>query len=108
MQTCKEKQGEMKKPSSSIKAKKQENNRMGRTRNLFKKIRDTKGTFHTKIGTIKDRNARKTTNGHIQTTALPFVNIRLQCPDNKATFSAQVVIQAKSEQVNSAIAKRAT
>ena len=34
----------------------EENNRMGRTRDLFKKIRDTKGTFHTKLGTIKDRN----------------------------------------------------
>ena len=33
-----------------------ENNRMGMTRDLFKKIRDTKGTFHTKMGTIKDRN----------------------------------------------------
>ena len=32
------------------------NNRMGKTRDLFKKIRDTKGTFHAKIGTIKDRN----------------------------------------------------
>ena len=32
------------------------NNRMGKSRDLFKKIRDTKGTFHTKIGTIKDRN----------------------------------------------------
>ena len=34
----------------------EENNRMGKTRDLFKKIRDTKGTFHTKMGTIKDRN----------------------------------------------------
>ena len=32
------------------------NNRMGKTRDLFKKIRDTKGTFHAKMGTIKDRN----------------------------------------------------
>ena len=32
-----------------------ENNRMGKTRDLFKKIRDTKGTFHAKMGTIKDR-----------------------------------------------------
>ena len=31
-------------------------NRMGKTRNLFKKMRDTKGTFHAKTGTIKDRN----------------------------------------------------
>ena len=34
----------------------EENNRMGKTRDLFKKIRDTKGTFHTKMGTIKDTN----------------------------------------------------
>ena len=33
-----------------------ENNRMGKTRDLFKKIRDTRGTFHAKMGTIKDRN----------------------------------------------------
>ena len=33
-----------------------ENNRMGKTRNLFKKIRDTKGIFHTKMGSMKDRN----------------------------------------------------
>ena len=32
------------------------NNRMGKMRDLFKKIRDTKGTFHEKMGTIKDRN----------------------------------------------------
>ena len=34
----------------------EENNRMGKTRDLFKKIRDTKGTFHVKTGSIKDRN----------------------------------------------------
>ena len=34
----------------------EENNRMGKTRDLFKDIRDTKGTFHAKMGTIKDRN----------------------------------------------------
>ena len=34
----------------------EENNRMGKTRDLFKKIRDTKGTFHAKMGIIKDRN----------------------------------------------------
>ena len=34
----------------------EENNSMGKTRDLFKKIRDTKGTFHAKMGTIKDRN----------------------------------------------------
>ena len=35
----------------------EENNRMGKTRDLFKKIRDTKGIFHAKMGTIKDRNS---------------------------------------------------
>ena len=35
----------------------EENNRMGKTRDLFKKIRDTKGTFHAKMGSIKDRNS---------------------------------------------------
>ena len=34
----------------------EENNRKGKTRDLFKKIRDTKGTFHAKMGSIKDRN----------------------------------------------------
>ena len=34
----------------------EENNRMGKTRDLFKKIRDNKGTFHTKMGSLKDRN----------------------------------------------------
>ena len=39
----------------------EENNRMGKTRDLFKKIRDTKGTFHAKKGSIKDRNGRDLT-----------------------------------------------
>ena len=39
----------------------EENNRMGKTRDLFKKIRDTKGTFHAKMGTMKDRNCRDLT-----------------------------------------------
>ena len=56
MQSSKEEQDEIKKPSSVISAKKQENNRMGKTRDLFNKTRDTKGTFHTKMDTIKNRN----------------------------------------------------
>ena len=36
----------------------EENNRMGKSRDLFKKIRDTKGTFDAKMGSIKDRNGR--------------------------------------------------
>ena len=39
----------------------EENNRMGKTRDLFKKIRDNKGTFHAKMGSIKDRNSRDLT-----------------------------------------------
>ena len=43
-----------------INAKKEENNRKGKTRDHFKKIRDTKGTFHAKMGLIKDRNMNLT------------------------------------------------
>ena len=47
-----------KKASPSDKCKEiEENNRMGKTRDLFKKTRDTKGTFHAKMGLIKDRNS---------------------------------------------------
>ena len=38
-----------------------ENNRMGKTRNIYKKISDTKGTFHAKMGTIQDRNGMNLT-----------------------------------------------
>ena len=41
----------------------EENNRMGKTRELFKKMRDTKGTFHAKMGTIQDRNSMDLTEG---------------------------------------------
>ena len=57
MQSSKEEQEEIRKPSFSDKCKEiEENKRMGKTRDLFKKIRDTKGTFHAKMATIKDRN----------------------------------------------------
>ena len=59
MQSSKEQHGDIRKPSSVINAKKkkkEENNRMGKTRNLFKKTRDTKGTFHAKMGSIKHKN----------------------------------------------------
>ena len=45
-----------KKAFFSNQCKEIENNRMGKTRDLFKKIRDTKGTFHAEMGSIKDRN----------------------------------------------------
>ena len=60
MQSSEEQQGEIKKPSSVIKEI-EENNKMGKTRALFKKIRDINGTFHAKMGTIKDRNGRDLT-----------------------------------------------
>ena len=41
--------------------KTEKNNRMGKTRDLFKKIRDTKGAFHAKMGSIKERNGRDLT-----------------------------------------------
>ena len=56
MQSFKEQQEEIKEPSSAINAKIKENNRMGKTRDLFKKIRNTKEIFHVKMGSIKDRN----------------------------------------------------
>ena len=42
-----------------------ENNRMGQTRDLFKKIRDTKGTFHAKMSSIKDRNGMDLTEAEV-------------------------------------------
>ena len=56
MQSSKEKQEEVREPSSVINEKRDGNHRMEKTRDLFKKIRDTKGTFHAKMGRIKDRN----------------------------------------------------
>ena len=59
MQSSKEQLIEIRKPSSVINAQCkliEENNEMGKTRDLFKKIIDTKGIFRTKMGTIKDRN----------------------------------------------------
>ena len=46
----------------------EENNRMRKTRDLFKKIRDTKGTFHAKMGSIKDRNCMDLTEAEIVCT----------------------------------------
>ena len=56
MQSSKGKQGEMRAFFSDHCKEIEENNRMGKTRDLFKKIRDTKGTFQAKMSTIKDRN----------------------------------------------------
>ena len=61
----------------------EENNRMGKTRDLFKKIRDTKGTFHTKMGSIKDRN------GMDQTEAEDGKNTQKNC--TKKIFMTQII-----------------
>ena len=53
MQSSKEQQGDKKGFLSEQGKEIEENKRMGKTRDLFKKIRDTKGTFHAKMGTIK-------------------------------------------------------
>ena len=56
MQSSKEQQEEIRKPSSVINAKTQRKTTEWERLDLFKKIRDTKGTFHAKMGSIKDRN----------------------------------------------------
>ena len=61
MQSSKKLQEDIRKPSSVINAKKEENNRMGKTRDLFKKFRDTKVIFHAKMGLIKGRNGMNLT-----------------------------------------------
>ena len=57
MQSSKEYQGEIIDFLNDQSKEIEENNRMGKIRDLFKKIRDTKGAFHPKMGTIKDRNS---------------------------------------------------
>ena len=61
MQSSKEQQGDKKAFLSDQCKETEENNRIGKTRDLFKKIRDTKGTFHAKMGTIEDRNSKDLT-----------------------------------------------
>ena len=56
-----------------INAKIEENNRMGKTRDLFKKTRDTKGIFHSKMGTIKDRNSMGLTEAKAQPSDYLFM-----------------------------------
>ena len=65
----------------------EENNRRGKTRDLFKKIRDTKGTLHTKIDSIKDRNG-------MDLTEAEDINKRWQEAQNNCTkkiFTTQII-----------------
>ena len=65
----------------------QEINRMGKTRDLFKKIRDSKGTFHAKMGSIKDRNGRDLTEA--ENTKKSGKNTQKNC--TKKIFMTQVI-----------------
>ena len=61
----------------------EENNRMGKTRDFFKKIRDTKGTFHAKMGSIKDRNGMNLTETESKNTQKNYT---------KKTFMAHITM----------------
>ena len=63
------------------------NNRMGKTRDLFKKIRDTKGTFHAKMGTIKDRNGMDLTEAEVLRSGK---NTQKNC--TKKIFTTQIIM----------------
>ena len=63
----------------------EENNRMGKTRDLFKKIQDTKGTFHAKMGTIKDRNG-------MDLTEAEDIKKRWQKNYTKKIFTAKIIM----------------
>ena len=68
----------------------EENNRLGKTRDLFKKIRDTKGTFHAKIGLVKDRNGMDLTEAEILTRG--GKNTQKNC--TKKIFMTQIITMA--------------
>ena len=66
----------------------EENNRMGKTRHLFKKMRDTKGTFHAKMGSIKDRNGMDLTEEKILRRG--GKNTQKNC--TKKIFTTQIIM----------------
>ena len=66
----------------------EENNRMGKTRDLFKKIKDTKGTFHAKMGSIKDRNGMDLTEAEILRRG--DKNTQKNC--TKKIFTTQIIL----------------
>ena len=66
----------------------EENNRMGKTSDLFKKIRDTKGTFHAKMGSIKDRNGMDLTEAKILRRG--GKNTRKNC--TKRIFTTRIIM----------------
>ena len=85
MQSSKEEKAEIRKHSSVINAKIKENNKMGKTRDLFKKIRDTKETFHAKMNIKKDRNGMDLTEAEDIKRWQEYTELykkHLQDPDN--------------------------
>ena len=66
----------------------EEKNRMGKTRDLFKKMRDTKGTFHAKMGSIKDRNGMDLTEAEILRSS--GKNTQKNC--TKKIFTTQIIM----------------
>ena len=67
-----------------------ENHRMGKTRDLFKKTRDTKGTFHAKMGTIKDRNSMDLTEAGVKVLRRGGKNTQKNC--TKKIFTTQIIM----------------
>ena len=70
-----------------------ENNRRGKSRDLFKKMRDTKGTFHAKMGSIKDRNGMDLTEADIKKRWQEYTELYkkdLQDPDNHHSVITQL------------------
>ena len=63
----------------------EENNRMGKMRDLFKKIRDTKGTFYAKMGSIKDRNG-------MDLREAEHIKMRWQVHNTKKIFMTQITM----------------
>ena len=61
----------------------EEYNRMRKSRNLFKKIRDTKGAFHAKMGTIKDRNGMDLTETE---------DIKMRCKNTQKSYTKEIVL----------------
>ena len=73
----------------------EENNRIGKTRDLFKKIRDTKGTLHAKMGTIKDRNAMDLTEAEdIKNIKILRISVYTDTQKNctKKIFMSQIIM----------------
>ena len=70
----------------------EEDNRMGKTRDLFKKIRDTKGTFHAKMGLIKDRNGMDLTEA--EDIRRSGKNTQKNC--TRKIFTTQIIMMVSS------------